>query len=149
MAHDHSATVRLTLVEATRRGWRLAVNTIAAVAWVGKLRREYSTSAGHVVELAGARRITAGLGTDTLDLVGWIPRVVTADMVGRRIAQYAEIDAKTQGYKRMSPGQRNRVRVLQEAGAFVGISMMVDDRLTIAEVGAIPDEIKHTREGQA
>jgi hypothetical protein len=67
--------------------------------------------------------------------VGWRPVRITADMVGSTIAQYAEVDAKTQGYKRMSAAQKNRVRVVREAGGYAGVAMRVEGRAVIAEIG--------------
>jgi hypothetical protein len=63
---------------------------------------------------------------------------VTPDMVGMTIAQYVEVDAKTPQYKRMSPGQRNRARVIREAGGFAGIAQRVEGapgRVAIGEIG--------------
>jgi hypothetical protein len=138
MASNHTATLKLAQIEATRKGWRLLVNTIYR-GWTGELVREWKTPRGIAVELRRAAFRVFGLGTGTLDLVGWRPVRITADMVGQTIAQYVEVDAKTQGYKRMSAEQKNRARCVREAGGFAGIAMKVDvpgeARIAIAEIG--------------
>jgi hypothetical protein len=138
MGSSHTAALKLTQLEATRKGWRLLINTIYR-GWTGELVRDWKTSEGLRVELKRAAFRVFGLGTGTLDLVGWRPVVVTADMVGQTIAQYVEVDAKTQGYRRMSAEQKNRARCVREAGGFAGIAMKVDvpgeARIAIAEIG--------------
>jgi len=89
MAHSHTATLKLAQIEATRRGWRLHINTIYR-GWTGDLVRQWPTRQGLMVELRRAAFRVFGLGTGTLDLVGWRPLVITADMVGRTIAQASE-----------------------------------------------------------
>ena len=137
MASSHTATLKLAQIEATRKGWRLAVNTIYR-GWTGDLVRQWPTRQGLMVELRRAAFRVFGLGTGTLDLVGWRPLVITAEMVGRIIAQYVEVDAKTQGAARLRPEQKNRVRVIREAGGFAGIAMRVEGasgRVAIGEIG--------------
>jgi hypothetical protein len=136
MASSHTATLKLAQVAATAKGWRLHINTIYR-GWTGELVRQWPTKGGLMVELRRAAFRVFGLGTGTLDLVGWRPLVITADMVGRTIAQYVEVDAKTQGAARLRPEQKNRVRVIREAGGFAGIAMRVEGapgRVAIAEI---------------
>lgn len=137
MASSHSATLKLTQLEATRKGWRLLQNSIG-LGWVGRLLREYRSSGGKRIYEIEGQPIRFGLGTGTLDLVGWRPVKITADMVGMTIAQYAEVDAKTQGYRRMSAEQKNRARAIREAGGFAGVAMRVPEapgRVAIGEIG--------------
>ena len=106
--------------------------------WTGELVRQWRDPTGVVVTLKRAAFRAFGLGTDTLDLVGWRPVKITADMVGKVIAQYVEVDAKTPQYKRMSTGQKNRARVIREAGGFAGVAMRIEEapgRVAIAEIG--------------
>lgn len=137
MSSSHTATVRLTQIEATKKGWRLLQNSIG-LGWVGRLLREYPSGGRRIYEIEG-QPIRFGLGTGTLDLVGWRPVRITADMVGTVIAQYAEVDAKTQGYRRMNAEQKNRARAIREAGGFAGVAMRVEvpgePRVSIGEIG--------------
>ena len=136
MASSHTATLRLAQIAATRKNWRLFVNIVAS-AWAGRLVREYRSSAGHMVELAAARHITAGLGPGSFDLIGWIPTVITPDMVGKTIARFVAVDAKTAGYKRLSPEQLIFARNVKGAGGFAGVAMRIEEtgEVHIAEIG--------------
>jgi hypothetical protein len=138
MSSTHTTTLKLALIEGTRKGWRLFVNTIAH-GWVGKLERDHPSSFGEkCVELSHARFFTFGLGSDTFDAVGWRTLEITQDMVGKSIAQIVWIDAKTQGYKRLSKGQRNFAQQVRKAGGFVGVAQQIEGaqgRIAIAEIG--------------
>jgi hypothetical protein len=129
--------MKLAQIEATKKGWRLFANTIYA-GWTGRMRREWKDSSGGIgVELCKAAWRTFGLGAGSLDLVGFRPLVITPDMVGQTIAQYVEVDAKTQGAARLRPEQKNRARVIREAGGFAGIAMRIEEapgRVAIAEI---------------
>jgi hypothetical protein len=136
MSSTHTTTMKLAQLEATRKGWRMAINTIYR-GWTGELVKQWPTKAGLMVELKRAAFRCFGLGTGTLDLVGWRPVRITADMVGQTIAQYVEVDAKTQGAARLRPEQKNRARVIREAGGFAGIAMRIEEapgRVAIAEI---------------
>ena len=135
MASSHTATLKLTQLEATRKGWRLLPNTIYR-GWKGEMVRQWKGSGGIMVELRRAAFRVFGLGTGTLDLVGWRPLVITADMVGKTIAQYVEVDAKTPGYRRMSPEQKNYARTVLEAGGFVALAQRIGQKdVAIEEIG--------------
>lgn len=134
MKHPHKSVIKNALLWATKRGWRLAQNVVGG-GWIGTLGEEYmySTKKGprKSVELYNARFIKFGLlipssergkiHGGTLDLVGWRTVVITPEMVGKKIAQYLEFDAKTPGYDRMSPDQKNRVKQILSAGGMTGI----------------------------
>ncbi len=135
MATEHSATVRLAQVEASRKGWRLFTNPVGS-GWVGKLRRDWTDSRmGHVVQVAAARLVRFGLALGSFDLVGWRPVVITPDMVGKTLAQFATVDAKTAGYRRLSPEQVLWARNVKAAGGFAGVAMKVGNYTTISEIG--------------
>jgi hypothetical protein len=139
VASSHTATLKLAQVAATAKGWRLFLNTIAS-AWAGRVRREYPSSSGRVVELLGARHITAGLGVGTFDLIGWMPTVITPDMVGQTIARFCAVDAKTGAYKRLSPEQLIFARNVQRAGGFAGVAMRIEEtpgRVVISEISEV------------
>lgn len=132
--YPHRTVIKSALIWATKQGWRLCQNVVGG-AWVGKLTEEYFTSGGKkpikVIEMIHARFIKFGLLTPsakngkthggTLDLVGWRSVEITPDMVGKRIAQYCEFDAKTPGYNQLSDDQKNRVDQIRMAGGVSGI----------------------------
>ena len=139
MANSHTATAKLLDIAATRKGWRLFPYFVGGV-WLGELRKDWKEKlAGFVVELTHARRVTLGR-PGVFDRVGFRPVKITPDMVGMTVAQFVTIDAKTQGYKRMSPEQKNYARVVRQAGGFAGIAIEVTDGagervVSIAEIG--------------
>lgn len=137
MSVPHTTTLRLALVEATKKGWRLFQNAVG-LGFVGRVMNEYNTSGStpmHVTVLGPSRRVHFGLTPGSFDLVGWRPVVVTPDMVGTTIAQFATVDAKTAGYERLSPEQKIWARAVQTAGGFAAVAMRVDGgRVAIAEI---------------
>jgi len=64
-----------------------------AVGWVGKLRYRKREA----VTLDPARVLHAGLAKGSSDLIGWTVVTVTPDMVGKRVAVFTSIEAKTPG----------------------------------------------------
>lgn len=61
------------------------------------------------------RRVQAGLGKGTSDLIGWRTVEVTQDMVGKRIAIFAALEIKTDK-GRASPEQIQFVNQVREEG---------------------------------
>jgi hypothetical protein len=122
MAGSHEAVLTLALVEATKRGWRLFKNAIG-LGFVGRVSEEYESTAGHVVELIGARRVKFGVcNPGGFDALGWQTVRVTPDMVGMRLAVFVAVDAKTQGYPDMSSDQKNFAREVVKAGGVAIVS---------------------------
>lgn len=98
----------------------------AGKAWAklkgGELRRNRQG----LVEIRSGVKVPMGLGTGTLDLVGPIPMRITPAMVGRTIAVYAELEAKTdEGV--VAPHQQERVERLRDLGAISGVFRNVAD----------------------
>ena len=88
----------------------------------GELRRNRIGFA----EIRPGVKIPFGLGTGTLDLVGPMPVLITADMVGRTVSIYCEVDSKTdEGV--VAPHQLERIEHLRAMGAMSGISRGPDD----------------------
>ena len=106
---------------------------------MGKLHKDWRDSRlGHVVQVVGARLVRFGLHIGSGDLVGWRPVVITADMVGTTFAQFCSVDAKTKGYKRLSPDQLMWARAVRAAGGYAGVAMKVEGApgsIAISEVG--------------
>lgn len=116
MAAEHESVLALALMEATRRGFRLFKNVIGT-GFLGRVSEEYDSSAGHVVTLARARRVTYGVcNPGGFDLLGWQTVKVTPDMVGMRLAVFVAVDGKTDGYASLSKDQKNFAKQVRKAG---------------------------------
>lgn len=76
-------------MRASELGMRLMRNN-SAKGWVGK-----AVVSGKTVVIHDARRLHAGLGVGTGDLIGWVPVKITQDMVGATVAVFANIEVKT------------------------------------------------------
>ncbi len=126
-------------IAATRLGARLfRQNT--GMAWVGKARRiarvmRVEVGPGDVV-IKAARPFHAGV-TGMSDLGGWMPVVVTSEMVGATLAVYAQIEVKDGA--RATPEQLKWIDAVNAAGGLAGIAMSHDDLLAIlnAKSGSI------------
>ena len=99
--------------------------------WFGKLVRHENGTA----VIANAKMVTCGLTTGSSDIVGWTPIVVTADMVGSRIAIFTAIEAKVDAA--VTEEQRNFLRAVSDAG---GIALVVRNE------GAIPAAVEMVRQ---
>lgn len=88
------------IMYASKIGWTL-FNNPQGRAWVGKYNREK-----HCVEMP--RAITFGFGAGTSDLIGLRPITITADMVGKKIAQFVAVEVKKDkhGSYRETEGQK-------------------------------------------
>ena len=89
MAHSESNVQSRTRLVATERGWRL-----------------WRNNRGALKDITG-RLIRYGLANDTKalgdvlksgDLIGWRPMVITADMVGKTIAQFVSVECKAEDW---------------------------------------------------
>lgn len=88
------------------------------------------------------RKISTGMANGAPDLVGWMPVVVTPDMVGRTVALFVGIEAKrpgtelsVHGYRaepgRLSEDQRRFLTALETAGAVQGVVRSVAELETV------------------
>ncbi len=106
---------------ASRLGARLFRQNVG-LAWVGKAERQTVARLIRVqpgdVLIRGARPFHAG-HTGMSDLGGWRPVVITADMVGATIAQYAQAEVKEN--KRPTSEQLAWIDAVNKAGGCAGI----------------------------
>ena len=87
------------------------------VGWAGKL---VGKEGRHTV-IADARPLRAGLVVGSSDIIGWTSVVITAEMVGMKLAVFTAIEVKTkQG--RATDEQSNFIRNVLAAGGFAGVA---------------------------
>lgn len=77
------------------------------------------------------RQIKAGLQPDgASDLVGFIPVIITPEMVGMRFARYVCCEVKT-ATGRPSPEQITYIEFVRDSGGLAGIARSPEDALRI------------------
>jgi hypothetical protein len=101
----------LELIEAGHHGWRLFVNVVGR-GWIGRGPRECA-----------------------FQYVGWRTVKVTQDMVGMEIAQFATVETRSRGARRLTPEERNFAHQVREAGGFAGVAQRVGGSVAIGEIG--------------
>lgn len=60
---------------------------------------------------------------------------ITEDMVGVTFAQFAAVETRSRGKRRLSPEERNFARQVREGGGFAGVAQIVNGRACIGEIG--------------
>ena len=86
---------------------------------------------GMFFTLDGARKVCAGLqAPGASDLIGFTPVVITPDMVGRTVAVFTAVEAKT-ATGRASPEQAHYIDFVLKNGGLAGIARSPEDALKI------------------
>lgn len=80
-------------------------------AWIGKVLRRTADT----ITIADPRPLHAGLCPGSSDLIGWRSITITPDMVGKTVAVFAAVEAKTRA-GRLSADQSNFLRFVHDAG---------------------------------
>ncbi len=121
---ERDITVKI-LKEASQLGARLfRQNT--GLGWVGEIVRK----TGQALVLKNPRPLHAGLCVGSSDVIGWTPRVITPEMVGKTVAVFTAIEVKTKGITVTEP-QKKFVQAVQEAGGIAGIARSVDEAVAL------------------
>lgn len=120
--------MRKLQARASQLGARLFRQQVG-MAWIGRAEKGYpgrrvTLNAGDVV-VRSARPFHAGV-VGMADLGGWVPVVVTPDMVGSTIAVYAQVEVKTDT-GRASSEQRAWINAVKAAGGRAGVARNDDD----------------------
>jgi hypothetical protein len=102
------------------RKLRLFRNNVGQ-AWVGEVHRR-----GHEMYIKNPRVLHAGLCEGSSDLIGWKSITVTPDMVGRRVAVFTAIEAKSKT-GRATTDQALFLTVVREAGGIAVLARSVED----------------------
>lgn len=118
-------------IEASRLGARLFRQN-SGMAWIGKARRiaramSVPVKPGDVV-IQAARPFHAGI-TGMSDLGGWVPVVVTPEMVGSTVAVYAQVEVKDGA--RTTPEQLKWIAAVAKAGGLAGVARNISDLRSI------------------
>lgn len=92
--------------------WRLFRNQ-TGTAWQGKAEKQRDGS----VLIREPRYITFGLTKGSSDLIGWRPVVITQEMVGTTVAQFAAVEVKS-GELRLTPEQKQFLQVVNTMGGY-------------------------------
>lgn len=112
------------MIRATELGGRLFRNNVG-VAWVGTKIDKLSN--GDII-LRSPRVIRYGLCVGSSDLIGWMPVVVTQDMVGKKIAMFTAVEAKVGGL-RLTTEQKDFLFSVDAHGGIAVLARDVDDLL--------------------
>ena len=96
---------------------------------VGHQGRVLSRTSGQVV-LGGARQVRYGLFPGSGDLIGWKSVVITPEMVGQRIAQFASVETKAE-HGAVREDQETWIRAVRAAGGLAGIARSVRDAVEL------------------
>jgi len=143
MSYDHNMVGYLVDTECSKRRWRVFRNNVGR-AWLGRVTEEYMVEGKHgpekVIELLAAHMIPYGLCVGSSDRVGWRPVVITPEMVGQTIAQFAAIEVKTPAYDRLSDEQRNFLQAVVRAGGAAFIARRRGTELELEEIKVEEDK---------
>ena len=127
MSNTESTVIANVRILTSKIGWRLFRNSVG-MAWQGRITEDQniidpkSQRPVYVIELTDARRVNYGLVKGSSDLIGWRPLVITADMVGKTIAQFVAVDCKTKAYKKVTEEQENWLNQVQKSGGYAALA---------------------------
>ena len=89
--------------------------------WTGQLvDRKNTPNNGVVVVIKNARPFHAGLVKGSSDLIGWTRVTITPEMVGKEVAIFTAMEAKT-GNTAVSKEQKNFMAQVKNAGGIASI----------------------------
>ena len=77
----------------------------------------FRNNTGVFLTLDGKRKVQAGLGKGTSDMIGWRSVIITESDVGRKVAVFTAIEAKTPDGV-LSDEQRHFIHMVRLAGGF-------------------------------
>lgn len=120
-SNREGAVIARILIEATRAGWRLFRNSTGQ-AWAGQVWGRSKDKDTPLLVLAAARPVHFGLAVGSSDLIGWRPVTITPDMVGRTIAQFVAVEAKSDGYRTVTEEQGAFLEAVARAGGYAAVA---------------------------
>jgi hypothetical protein len=93
--------------------------------------RMFRNNVGAFKNEAG-RLVEYGLGKGSSDLVGFVVREITPEMVGKSIAVFAAIEVKTNS-GRVSNTQKAFIDMVRNKGGLAGVARSIDDAKAMLE----------------
>lgn len=124
---DETALMKELQIAASQMGARLFRQNTGQ-GWIGKARKItkpdwVQVKPGDVV-ISGARPFHAGF-TGLSDLGGWVPVVITPEMVGSTVAVYAQVEVKDGA---RATGEQDRwIEAVRRSGGLAGIARNISD----------------------
>jgi len=102
---------------------RLFRNNVG-MAWAGKTVNRDDKK--RLLTLSNFRPFHAGLTKGSSDLIGWTSVEITPEMVGKKVAVFTAIEAKT-GRTRTTEAQQNFLNAVRDSGGISGIARIPED----------------------
>lgn len=103
------------MMAVSEKGDRLFRNNVGE-GWVCSKRDMIFHKDGTITMLK-PRRLTAGLCVGSSDLIGWKKILITPDLIGRPVAQFMAVEAKTKGVA-VTPQQKNFIHQVNNNGGY-------------------------------
>lgn len=94
--------------------------------WIG----DFTKNADGSIRINKPRRFQTGLPVGFPDLFGYKSLIITPEMIGKKIAQFAFIEVKTPKGK-LNNAQKEMHKQLIDAGAVGGVARSVEDALNL------------------
>jgi hypothetical protein len=117
--------IQLAISSEDTRFW----NNPVGEAWLGKAVRQPNGS----FIILHPKRVVYGLCPGSSDLIGAVSRIVTPNMVGKRIAIFAGVEVKTDDGI-VSDKQERFISTIQGLGGIAGIARSPEEALRIISV---------------
>jgi len=109
--------IQLALAHESVRIWRNFVGT----AWQGKVSK-YKNS----IVMSHARVLTCGLAVGSSDLIGFVRKKITPEMVGHYVAIFTAIEVKTPtGVATVE--QQKFIKMVKDNGGIAGFARSIDE----------------------
>lgn len=130
MKQGENVLLKKFMLESSKMEARLFRNNVG-MGWIGrttgkeKLERSVRVKPGDVV-IRQARPFHAGFPKGSSDLIGWTPVLVTQDMVGRTLAVFTSVEAKTE-HVSATAEQKAWIRTINSAGGIGVIARKIQD----------------------
>jgi len=103
---------------------RLAVSATERAIWL-------RNNTGLFLTLDGKRKVRAGLGKGTSDLIGWVSHTVRPEDVGRKIAIFVSAEVKDE--EDTTDGQKRFLGVVANAGGIAGVVRSTEDAISLVD----------------
>ena len=93
--------------------------------WAGKVQIKHEKDGSLTAIVRHASPLHAGLCVGSSDLIGWIPTIITQEMIGKQVSVFAAVEVKD-GTK-PTPEQLNFIEQVKKSGGIAGIAHSVEE----------------------